>query len=60
MWSADRLQHIVLSLPDQFHAQSQALGAEPPPLEGADLFKELLDKESKKRKREEEGIEDEE
>jgi hypothetical protein len=50
----------VLSLPDQFHAQSQALGAEPTPLEGADLFKELLDKESKKRKREEEGIEDEE
>jgi len=59
MWSADRLQHIVLSLPDQFHAQSQALGAEPPPLEGADLFKELLDKESKKRKREEEGGDEE-
>jgi len=45
VWSADRLQHVVLSPAPPFSAHSVAGGAAapPPPPSGADLFKRLLE-----------------
>lgn len=44
VWSADRLQHIVLSPAPPFSAHSVAgAAAPPPPPSGADLFKRLLE-----------------
>jgi hypothetical protein len=43
VWSADRVQHIVLSPSPPFQAHSGAgAGAPPPPPSGADLFKKLM------------------
>ena len=44
VWSADRVQHIVLSPSQPFHAHSVAGAAPPPPPppSGADLFKKLM------------------
>ena len=44
VWSADRVQHIVLSPSQPFHAHSVAGAARPPPPPpaGADLFKKLM------------------
>jgi hypothetical protein len=44
VWSADRVQHIVLSPSQPFQAHSVAGGAPlpPPPPSGADLFKKLM------------------
>ena len=44
VWSADRVQHIVLSPSQPFHAHSMAGAAPPPPPppSGADLFKKLM------------------
>jgi hypothetical protein len=58
VWSADRLQHILLSEPLPFHVGSHDMEGEPaqPELTGVDLFNQLLEAEkaSKKRPREEE------
>jgi hypothetical protein len=70
VWSADRLQHILLSEPLPFHVGSHDLeeGAEvAPELTGVELFNQLLDQEKaaaskaagKKRAREEQDEEDE-
>ena len=44
MWSADRLQHIVLSEPEPFHVGSEAMagGGEAEEPAGATLFEQLL------------------
>jgi hypothetical protein len=58
VWSADRLQHILLSPREPFQVGSEPLHDEPeaePELAGVDLFNDLLQKEkdTRKRKREE-------
>jgi hypothetical protein len=66
VWSADRLQHILLSEPVPFNAGSHDLEEEPevPEPTGAELFQKLLDEEKdrraagKKRAREDEGGEE--
>ena len=52
VWSADRLQHIVLSPADAFHHESQPIGAamaEEPVESGLDLFTRYLEDETKAR-----------
>jgi len=67
VWSADRLQHILLSEPVPFNVGSHDLEEEPevPEPTGAELFQKLLDEEKdrraagKKRARDDEGGEEE-
>jgi hypothetical protein len=53
VWSADRLQHIVLSAADGFHAGSQVLEEVPEvvPATGLDLFNKYLEQEQEARKK---------
>jgi hypothetical protein len=55
VWSADRLQHIVLSPADAFHHESQPIGvaaADEPVESGLDLFTRYLEDETKAREAE--------
>lgn len=62
VWSADRVQHILLSPSQPFRAHSVAGAAPvPPPPSGADLFKKLMkDREAAERAAEEQAEVDEE
>jgi len=53
VWSADRLQHIVLSAADGFHAGSQVLQEMPaePAATGLDLFNQYLQQENEAREK---------
>ena len=53
VWSADRLQHIVLTPADGFHAGSQVLEEIPEivPATGLDLFNKYLEQETEARKK---------
>ena len=53
VWSADRLQHIVLTPADGFHAGSQVLEEMPEivPTTGLDLFNKYLEQETEARKK---------
>lgn len=53
VWSADRLQHIVLTPADGFHAGSQVLDEMPEivPATGLDLFNKYLEQETEARKK---------
>jgi hypothetical protein len=53
VWSADRLQHIVLTPADGFHAASQVLEEIPEvvPATGLDLFNKYLEQETEARKK---------
>lgn len=53
VWSADRLQHVVLSPADEFHAGSQVLHDVPEAVAatGLDLFNKYLEQETEARKK---------